>query len=417
MAKATKLVENLPAVIEKDEREKVAMTILKKSDLKIIEDIKAKIVTFKKYESLTIEDENDSEGYETVRKAVAEMRTTRTGAEKQRKDMTKPYRDTVTFINDFFDVADDIKLIEQPLKKRLDEIDEIEESRKRKKKEEEEQKINDRVNELLKYMAWDGGYYSLASVPELNITEMSIGVVDVRSMSDDLFKQFLQQVIDKSALINIEKEKAQKIADELAAEAKKKDDEEKAEFARKQQEFQKQQDEFNKKQAELQQKEDELKQKELEEIDRKNKEAKDKRDAVIKERLAELNVGLNFRDDQEDYFYLDIKLTRSFLVDASESEWAEFKEKQFNQAIAKEHGRLEKIKKEAEDKIAKEAIEQENKRKADEQKRKDEELAAASEKVQYEHCVGQLKLILVPELKSPKYKKLSDTIRDFINGL
>ena len=94
------------------------------AQVKKFNELDAKIEEFKNnYASLTIADENDSEGYEKVRLALSEMRTTRTGLDKERKSVTEEHRLFITAVNNEYNSRiHAISNIEEPLKNKKKEV-------------------------------------------------------------------------------------------------------------------------------------------------------------------------------------------------------------------------------------------------------------------------------------------------------
>ncbi len=374
----------------------------------------SKVAEFKeKYEGLTIVDRNDKDGYKAAREAKSVLVKTRTSSEDDRKLTLKPIdelRDNVH--NRFKSVQDDLKKIEEPISKQIKEIDDIEEQEKEQKKLEAEKKINDRINCLLENgMVFQDGYYIIKN-DELQILETSIGVVDIRTMSDDLFKNLLQIVIDKNAKIVSEKERVEK--ERIAAE------ELKAENDRKERELFEQQ----KEQMRLQQ----------EEMDRQKEQIETQRKAnqqlitIARQNLLEA-LGFSFYGTVYEISYkgLSYKLLHEQVENLTNEAWLlniGEAEKVISQINSQKNIDAEESKKQAEidkreneKRIAQQAIEDENKRKQEEKEKAELELAQADDKTKYESILAQIKALQVPDFKSNIYKNKAKIIKDFIADL
>lgn len=382
---------NFPAVIDQ------------KRDLAHLAEFKQQITELKEsYKDLTIDGIDDKDGYERVRLAIGTLRTKRTTADSERKAMGKPYRDTISFINNAYDEVE--ALIkdgpggELELKKMKDTVDDIIEQKKEEKRQAEEKKINDRINELLKNgMVFDGEYYSIKS-DELGISETSIGVVDIRTMSDDLFKNLLQLVIDKNGKITAEKERLAEIArkkkeeeDEQARIAKEKFDQEQKELKEKQDKLDREQREFAEKQKKF---EAEQKAAEQERIN-----------GIIRHRGAVLTgMKLVYNPQNESYDYLGEPMVTdaTAIHEFSDTDWLNLIETLKNTIKKKDEDAAEFVRKQQEEEAERE------------RQKEIERLAGLSDKEKLREYTNALLSVPVPELKSRAYKKVPGIIRDCI---
>jgi len=382
---------NFPAVIDQ------------KRDLAHLAEFKKQITELKEsYKDLTIDGVDDKDGYERVRLAVGILRTKRTTADSERKAMGKPYRDTISFINNAYDEVE--ALIkdgpggELELKKMKDEIDEIDKRQKEEKKQAEEKKINDRINELIKNgMVFDGEFYSIKN-DELGIPETAIGVVDIRTMSDDLFKNLLQLVIDKNGKITAEKERLAEIArkkkeeeDEQARIAKEKFDQEQKELKEKQDKLDREQREFAEKQKKF---EAEQKAAEQERIN-----------GIIRHRGAVLTgMKLVYNPQNESYDYLGEPMVTdaTAIHEFSDTDWLNLIETLKNTIKKKDEDAAEFVRKQQEEEAERE------------RQKEIERLAGLSDKEKLREYTNALLSVPVPELKSRAYKKVPGIIRDCI---
>jgi DNA repair exonuclease SbcCD ATPase subunit len=86
------------------------------------------------------------EGYEEVRKAIAVCRTTRTGIDKKRKELTENAREYVNSVNSVAkELTSAIEEIEDPLKEKKKAVDDAKERLKQEAEEARQAKINDRM--------------------------------------------------------------------------------------------------------------------------------------------------------------------------------------------------------------------------------------------------------------------------------
>lgn len=370
-----------------------------------------------KYSGVTIIDENDEEGYKLAREAKSILVKTRTSSVDDRKVALKPIdelRDNV--YAEFIAVETELKEIELPITSRIKEIDDIEKQRKEAEKLAAEQKINDRINELLsKGMIFMDGYYVISS-PELGISETSIGVVDIRTMSDDLYNNFLKMVKEKSSKITAEKERIalieKKAAEEKEAAAKK----EREEFEAQKKLMEEQQAAIKKQQDELKAQQDKLEsgkrdaEKKLREIEEKERIAKSQEEEKRwRNRLSQMNdIGFNgqfafVRGGDEDKSVI----TYEQLISFTDEQFNLIKDK-FNkeEAERQEKKRIEEQqKKDLEIKAAKE--------KADELEK--ERLAGLSDKQKMQEYIDALYNVPVPPVTTKTWKAKVAMVRDMIN--
>lgn len=323
--------------------------------------------------------------------------------------MTEPYREAIDIINGkFMEKIEEIKSIEEPLKKRKEEIEDIQERIKKEKLMAEEQRVNNRINELIKNgCVFDGEFYSISS-PEYNVSESSIGVVDIRNMSDELYKQFLQVVIDKNTVItmgeDLKKERQWK-----EEERKKKEDEEK------QAALDKMKREQEEKDAEIEKLKDMLK-KQQEAADKAERE---RLDGIYQTRSRFL-LQQGMSEGYDMFTYGDKSIKKNDIRNMEDSQFNSLVAP-ITEFIAKDMAqKAEEKRREEEARIEdakKKAIEEENKRKEEEALKEQEKLAASSDKVKYEALVSSLKEIKFPDFKSTKYNAKVNAIKKFIDSL
>lgn len=205
------------ALIEQD---KSTVKILQEDDLKTLKEAVEKIKTFKRKYSvkkLTVTDIDSKEQKEKLRLAIADVRTTKTSLEKDKKDKTLPYRNTVAYINSNFDkVIEAAEGILDPLKAHKKEVDELVEAKEKEAEIQAQARLNSRVAQIINAkMVFDGEFYSIGS-DEFNVPTISLGIVDLQTMTDGVFENVLGQIIEKNEAIT----KAQAAKDEAARIAK-----------------------------------------------------------------------------------------------------------------------------------------------------------------------------------------------------
>ncbi len=378
-------------------------TIDQKKDLAHLNELVAEITSLKEgYKDLIIEGPDDKDGYERVRAAIAVLRPKRTGLEAERKSVVKPYNDTVKLINGEYEKITTL-IQEGPggeleLKEKKEAVDEILEREKEEKRLAEEKKINDRINELIaKGMVFDGNFYSI-SAPDLGISETSIGVVDIRTMSDDLYKNFLQMVVDKSGKIAAEKERVEAIAKKEKDEKEAADKKEREEFAAKKKLLDEQEAALKKQQDEIaaQQKR----------IDDANKEAEQNRiNGIIRHRSAILtSMGLQYNDNSGSYDYLGEAII------SNAATIAEYEDAEWLNLIEVLKGTIKQKKDEAEAFLAKQKQDEKDRIEREEKERQ----AGLSDQQRMKEYTSALLGIQVPEFKTKKWKTVAGSIRDFI---
>lgn len=362
-----------------------------------------------KYSDVTIVDENDEEGYKLAREAKSILVKTRTSSVDDRKVALKPIdelRDNV--YAEFIAVETELKEIELPITSRIKEIDDIEKQRKEAEKLAVEQKINDRINELLsKGMVFMDGYYVISS-PELGISETSIGVVDIRTMSDDLYNNFLKMVEEKSSKITAEKERIalieKKAAEEKEAAAKK----EREEFEAQKKLMEEQQAAIKKQQDELKAQQDKL-ESDKRDAEQREKQAEQNRiNELIKNRSAILSgLGMKYNQFGNTYTYDDIELSTAMVIAATEVEWAEWVSNTASKIQSKKDFAAKELElqQDAEKKRKEEAAELAEK----------ERIAGLSDKQKMQEYIDALYNVPVPPVTTKTWKAKIAMVRDMIN--
>lgn len=448
------------------EEKKLALATIKPADLKVLNELDAEIEKFKKeYGELKIVDENDKEGYEKVRAALSVMRPKRTALDEQRKKVTEPYRIATKFYNEKFNLyIDSIAEVEEPLKARKKEIDDIQEQIKEQKRLEEEMKINDRINSLITNgCAFDNSFYSISN-DEFGVSEISLGVVDIRSMTDDAFKSFLQMVIDKNELIKSKQEEKQRKIEEELAEQKRKDDEAKEQLRKDQEKVEQQQKDMLAMKEKLDRQtfknrstqltlmgfkaeypdyfsvenigigkvailsmEDDEWDKTVGDFElqlnsiKKERQQTEMRNALLNSRAGMLlKIGMQYNSQNNIYAFENIEIAEQDVYDSTDEQFSnivistasKIEDRMKEVAEQKEQDRIAEEKRITDKAIAdKEAVE-----KAEAEK-KQLEMEQAKDSDKFLHLISELQSIRMPEMKSAKYKKKVSDIENFINSI
>lgn len=346
-----------------------------------------------KYHGLTIIDAEDKENYELVRVAISELRSIRTGTEKDKKEIKAPFLAACSTIEEKAKwIIAEVKKIEDPLQKRKDEIDEEREKEKAEKKRRQDAALFQRQLQLTKMgAAFDGANFILEGV-EVNMA--LVREVDDDTYETEILPQF-KEIFDRNEGVRI-------------AEEEKKKEEERI--------FKEQQDELQRQQEAVK--------KQQEELERKQKEIKEKEDAAANkkknERISYLyNLGMRMNTQEGAYEFADLMIGEDAVSNLDDKKWdltmitlsadiQKIKEKKRIEAeenLEKEKQKaiqdaLDKHKKEQEEAQAAKARQDELDR-----LRKEEELAVASDDVKWKSFLSLLPVgVGNLEFKSRKYR-------------
>lgn len=364
-----------------------------------------------KYSGISIADENDEEGYNLARKAKSILVKTRTASVDDRKVALKPIdelRDNV--YGEFVAVETELKTIEAPITSRIKEIDDIEKKRKEDEALAKEKKVEDRRNELVKKgMVFDevSGYYVIKA-PELGITETSIGIVDIRTMSDDLYSNFLQMIEDKSAKITAEKERVAAIEKKAEEEKEAAEKNEREDFAAQKKILDDQLAALKKQQEDMKASQDLLDQKKRDADLREQQAEQNRINDLIKHRSAVLvGLGMKYNQSGDTYTFEEIEVSTHWITTATEGAWVE--------SVQDTTGKIQAKK----DFAAKELELQQ----AADKKKKEEEaalaekerLAGLSDKQKMQEYIKALLAVPVPPITTKTWKPKLGMVRDFIN--
>lgn len=377
-----------------------------KNEIAKFDPFEKRIIELKEqYGELTIVDINDREGYEAVRVAIGELRGIRTGTEKDKKVIKKPFWDACTTIEEKSKwIISEVSKIEDPLQKRKDEIDAEKEKIKQEKKQAQEKVFIQRSMQLSNMgVLFDGVDFVLEDARYEGVL--------VREADDDVYNEFIlpkfKTIFDKYEAIRLEEEK-------VKSEQAEKEKTERENFARQQEELRQKEIEVEKQRLETERKERERIDAEEKEKNRVTKELQDKR-------FTELYPYNKFGDEVN-------MSTLHILAQSHFDEVLQTKKALFEKDKS-EREEAEKLKKEIEIKQASEAaakkererIEEENRqselKKQQELEHKAEELAKAGDKANWDAFIDKIKAISLPTLKSGQYRKISAISKEKIDEI
>jgi hypothetical protein len=433
MAKSKNIV---PEVLEVEAEEVPVSAALQKtidSEVKRFDPFESRVNELKeKYSGLVIVDINDREGYEEVRIAIGELRGVRTGTEKDKKNIKKPFLDACASIEAKSKwIIEEVKKIEDPLQKRKDEIDAEKEKITVEKKRKQEAAFLSRSVELTKMgAAFDGTSFTLEDV--------SYEAILLKEADEDVYATMFAKykaIFDRHEAARIEQER-------LAAEA--------ANNARLERiELEKFRAEQEARAAELKAEADRIAaQKEANEREERNRKAHEE-EKLWRGRLNELNdVGWNGQEAFAKYDDSVVVASYTELLTLDPKAWqevrdghntknAEFlaaKKRTEEEAERKKEeerqAEIDRLKTEAEAKqaeavahaLAMQAEEQVLRQKREEAERqrieseKAELLAQGTDKNKWGHVVGQLKSIEWPEFSSGQFRKKAKELKAIIDA-
>jgi len=222
----TEIVKNELALIPEAERNDI-MKVVKTDDIILIDSHKKKIKSFKarfpaKKYAITEDLVFSKEAYEKALEQWREVKNFRTkNAEPEFKKLKAPYVAITKFYNESTNpIIAEYKAIEKPISDYVDALEALKKAEDEKAQRELEQRLNNRVAKVTDAgAAFDSEYYSIGS-EEFDVAPISLGIVDLQTMTDGIFENVLAQIIEKAAII------AQAQADKDAADLKAKQDEE-----------------------------------------------------------------------------------------------------------------------------------------------------------------------------------------------
>ena len=152
-------------------------------------------------------------------------------------------------------------------------------------------------------MVFDGNWYAIGD-NDFGVSEMTLGIADIRTMSDNQFANTLQMVNDKSQKIAAEKERVAAALAKEKAEKEAADKAEREEFERKKKAFDDEQAAFKKQQDDLKAQQEKL------DADKREAELKEKQveqdriNGIIRHRSAVLTgIGLEYNVSSGSFDY------------------------------------------------------------------------------------------------------------------
>lgn len=382
-------------------------------DLRHLNELVTEIENLKvSYQDLKIEGVEDKDGYEKVRAAIGVLRPKRTGLEAERKSVVKPYNDFVKHINSQYDVITTL-IQEGPggeleLKAKKEAIDDIIKKQKEEEERLAEQKVNNRINELIAAgMVFDGSWYVIGDT-EMGIQFTTVGIADIRTMSDLQHQNTLEMVADKSKKITAEKER---VAAALAKEKAEKEAAEKAE----REEFQKQKENMERLQKEMKEKEDAIKSQQ-EELDKQKREAEQQQQQAEQNRINDLikhrsavlvGLGMKYNQSGDTYTFEEVEVSTHWITTATEGAWVE--------SVQDTTGKIQSKKDFAAKELEAEQAREKKKKEEEAALAEKERLAGLSDKQKMQEYIKALLAVPVPPITTKTWKPKLGMVRDFIN--
>lgn len=383
-----------PEVIEELPLEKVIDSTLVKNNVthQVISALK------KKYGGMALKSIDDKQGYLEICEAKKEVRKIGIITEKLckagREDAIKVQKLWLSKEKEILAKIDEVQLpLEAEIKKYDDEQQRLaDEEIKR-----QEERFFVRQSELLKMgAAYANGCFILNDV----------------SFESNLIKESDEDIYSETILPKYQVQYQRNETERIAAEEKKKSEE--AELKRQQDELIEKQREFNEQQAAFKKQQDEaaevLRQQQLV----KEREANDEREKLITNRSAILS-GLGMKFNGNDYLFEDVNVNKVEIVSLDEQAWIglvqkitpiiEDKKKQAEEKVLLD---IELQKQEAIKKAL--AIQELEKQQFEQQKQ--EELAQADDKTKWASVIEQISRILIPEMKTKKYKQAAQIVKE-----
>lgn len=213
------VVKNELAIIPESDRKDIEL-VAKPQDLLLIAATKKKISNFKrrfpakKFE-ITPDLKFNKELLDKATEQWREVKNWRTKeAEVAIKKLKEPYVKLTKFYNDTFNpLIADVKAIEKPISDYIDKLEELKKEEYEREEREKQQRTSTRVQQLIDAgMVFDGAYYSVGS-GEFGIEQISLGMADINSISDELYDPILEKIKSASTIIATkQKEKDEKAA-------------------------------------------------------------------------------------------------------------------------------------------------------------------------------------------------------------
>lgn len=239
------------------------------------------------------------------------------------------------------------------------------------------------------------------------LNHISYEVELIKQSDDDMWNDTIlpkyKKVFEEIEASKVEEENKRKA--ELEEQKRQRD-----EFELQQKKFREEQELFAQQQADLQKQKDDADRKERLAQDQKDSEERIKKGQIIDTRINQLRgLGLSFNHIYNAYTFEDINIDMATEVNLlNDEEWSALIEKvtpiisQRKEESAKRIFDAAEKQKQAD---IQKALEDAEIKKQQEQQRKEEELAQASDRSKWAHYTSQLNAITIPEFKSNTYKK------------
>jgi len=366
-----------------------------------------------KYSGMKLKSLDDKESYLEIKKSRQEVRRVGILTEKICKHGRQSAIEIQKmWLNKEKDILGKIAEVEDPLNaeiKRFD--DELERKETEEKNKREELYIN-RQAQLSKM----GAVYNNGSF-ELNHISYEVSLIKEsdNQMWEEIILPKYKKVYEEIEAVKVQEENKRK--EELEKQKK-----EREEFELKQAEFKKQQEAFAQKEAELQKQKDEADRKERLAQEQKDSEERIKKGQIIDTRINQLRgLGMSFNHIYTAYTFEDINIDMATEVNLlNDEEWSALIEKitpviaQRKEESAKRIFETAEKQKQAD---IQKALEDERIKRQQEEQKKAEELAVASDKSKWLHFTSQLSAIQIPEFKSNVYKKRLQIAKDKIEEI
>lgn len=356
----------------------------------------------------------DKESYLEIKAAKKEVAKWRIAAQKLcksgREDAIKIQK---LWVEKEKEVVGKISEVEEPLQQEIDKFDAEIARKEAEEKERKEAAYINRQSELTKMGAtYENGSFVLGDV--------SFEAALIKDADEEMYAEtILPKYKAVYEVIEAKRIEEQRIADEKAAELKRKQEE----LEKKQREFEAQQAAFQKQQQEAEQKAKELQlQKEKQELEA--------RQTLLNHRSAVLSsLGMQFNGSE--YKYEDVNVHTNEMATLDENAWVALVQQitpvlELRKKEAEEK-RLAQIKADQEAvqaaaaKAERERIETEQRqaaiKKQQEEEQKALELAQSNDKTKWADFIEQLNQLAHQEMKSPKYKRMQQIAKEKIEEI
>ncbi len=436
----TDAIKNELATIPEADKKSI-MKVITENDLVKIGTHKKRLTSLKrKYGNGKIKftHAEDKDMIKLAEDAARDLRKFRIAIDDERKELVAPMNNGVKFVNGKYSpIIDDTKDIEAPIKSIREEFKNAIEAKEKESELLKAQRVNDRVEALLNAgIFFDSEHYTIGS-EEFDVPYISLGIVDLETLTDPIFENVLAQVKEKAETIAAAtKEKEERLQKEKeereAAEA-----EERRVFAEQQQKLLDEQEAMRKEREEMQKMREEM------EAQRKQmEEQKQKEEARLKfeenarveklwrgrlEVLSEIGwsgqEAFDPSDNEKTIF------TYEELITLSDDDF-NVRAEAYNKIVS-ERNEAARLKKEADDKAKAEADEIERKKEeeriaikaiedkmlkdaADEAARK-EELVKQGDQAVWTDYVKNLQSVEVPTFQSEAFQLKAKAITEWLN--